>query len=326
MKVSGGGKVHVYDPVDEGTHPAGPQELWQESVVLLWWDQKQNIGGYYRIGHEMNAKGGPQIALWSNTCTPEGIFHKTAYLPLRPEDRTQTRFGSGDGTVSYDFDGNCIWTVEDEDLSVSIRVHDFHPSIDCYPKSGQLADFAPQHMEVAGRVSGQLKAKGKTYEIDGLGFRDHGWGERAWHTLLSHRWFSGVFGPELSFCALAWHSVDDHLIQFGWVVRNDTVTYAKDLRIIAHIEIDGLTAQSGTLRMELTTGEVLDIEFKALTPSIISFHHGIACADTLCQITMGDKVGIGDLENTNNIQQGSRKPGKLHRGIIDNGWHPAKSV
>jgi hypothetical protein len=326
MEIVGGGKVHVYEAVDEGPHASGPQELWQESVVLLWWDLKQGIGGFYRIGHETNHATGPMIALWSSTFSPQGHYKKTTYLPLREEDRLPNGFGSGEGTVRYTFDGQCVWTIEDEDISATLRVHDFHSSIDCYPKKGQLSEFAPHHMEVAGRVMGPLKIKGVEYQVDALCFRDHGWGERAWHTLLSHRWLAGVFGPQLSFCAISWHSIDDVLVQFGWIVRDDRIIYAKHLDIVAYVECDAMTTRGGHLRMTLTTGEELDIDFTPVAPSAMSFVHGIACVDTLSRITCGDKVGIANFETTHNGQGGKRKPAKLSRGFIENGWHSAASV
>ena len=84
-----------------------------------------------------------------------------------------------------------------------------------------------------------------------------------------------------------------------------------------------MCARGGQLRIDLTTGEVIEVGFEALAPSIMSFHHGIACFDTLCRIRSGSLVGIGDFETTANGQQGKRQPGNLARGISQNGWHPA---
>lgn len=323
MDIVGGGKVHVYPAEDEGSHPAGPQPQWQESVVLVWWDMKQAIGGFFRVGHEPNCEGGPMVTLWSNVVTPEGVYKQTRYQPLRDEDRSPRGFGSGDGTLRYEYDGNCVWTLRDDDISADLRVHDFHPSIDCYPKKGNISEFAPHHMEVAGKVGGTLTVKGRTYEVDALSFRDHGWGERVWNTLLSHRWLSGVFGEDLSFCALSWHGVDDAIMQFGWVVRKDKVIYASKLDMVAYVECDAMTTRGGHLRMTLTTGEVLEVEFEAVAPCLVSYHHGVSCADTLCKITCNGQVGIGDFETTHNCQHGTRRPGRLSRGVIENGWHPA---
>ena len=39
---------------DEGLHPAGPEENWQESVCIGWRDLAGGIGGFHRIGNEVN--------------------------------------------------------------------------------------------------------------------------------------------------------------------------------------------------------------------------------------------------------------------------------
>jgi len=323
MEVVGGGTVHVYPPVDEGSHTPGPQEQWQESVVLLWYDLKNSIGGFYRIGHEMNYPGGPMVVLWSTTFTPEGVFKRNSFLPLRPQDRTSTRLASGDDACSYEFDGNCVWKISEEGLSGQLRVHDFHASIDCYPKKGAISEFAPHHMEVAGRVTGKLKVGEKTYDVDALSFRDHGWGVRAWEAILSHRWVSGVIGPEFSFCFLAWHAIDDSLAQFGWVVRGNQVTYAKKLDFVAYMDADAITSRGGHVTATLTTGEVIELEFEPLTRGSVSTHHGVVCSDILTKFHYGGKVGIADFETSGNPQKGGRIPVNLAKGVIADGWHPS---
>ena len=292
-----------------------PRSYGRRAFFWFGGDVKQSIGGVYRIGHEINHKDGPKIALWNTTITPEGIYKRTDYLPMRPHDRTATHFGCGDDSCRYDYDGNCVWTIRATDLSVTLRVHDFHAGIDCYPKSGALSKFAPHHMEVAGRVTGRVEAKGKSYEVDGLSFRDHSWGERAWDTVLSHRWLPGVFGADLSFCALSWHAVDDSLVKFGWIVRHNEVIYAKDVDIVSYVECDGATVRGGRFSMTLTTGEVFDVDFEAIAPSVMLDLHGMACVETICRVRSGDKVGIADFETTHNIQHGTRRPKRLSRGF-----------
>ena len=72
------------------------------------------------------------------------------------------------------------------------------------------------------------------------------------------------------------------------------------------------------------TRTLIEVEFEALAPSIMSFHHGIACFDTLCRIRSGGLTGIGDFETTANGQQGKRQPKNLVRGgVSQNGWSPA---
>ena len=44
---------------DEGLHPTQDHPLWQESVLLHWYDRRQGIGGWHRIGHEANNQRWP---------------------------------------------------------------------------------------------------------------------------------------------------------------------------------------------------------------------------------------------------------------------------
>ena len=326
MKVSDGRELPVLDDAVNDWQQPGPEKDWQDSVVLVWWDNDNKIGGFHRIGHEPNVEGGPRVALWNNLCSPDGSYHCTDFQPLNPEDRLENGgFGAGE-TCRYEFlDGKHVWTIADGDIQARISHSDFHPSVECYPKDTNVSeDFANVHADIPGAVTGSLSIGGKDYQINGLSFRDRGWGKRAWETLLAHRWVAGTFGPDFSFLALSWYASDENIASFGWVVRGDTVTYAKKVDIVAHVEIDGMVNRGGTVRFELSTGEVFDIDCKrAADNAFVSYHHGVCCIDSLCTATCGDMQGFCDFETTANIQAGTRKPATFVNGIIANGYHPA---
>ena len=324
MEMIGGGKMHVYPPGDETPHQAGTQTYWQESVVLTFWDTQNAVGGYFRIGHEPNFNGG-QVALWSNVLTPAGVFHRADDLPMAAGDQFAKGFGADRGALRYDYDGHITWTVKEPDVSAVLRVDDFHPAIDGYQRDGksQLGDFAPQHVEVACRVTGTVTAKGKTYQADGLGMRDHGWGVRTWGDLLSHRWTVGTFDRDNSFCAVCFLAANDKLAKFGWVIRGDKVIFADKVDVVSYIECDGTSNRGGVTRMTLSTGEIFEAHFEAVSTSLMSWIHGIACMDTLCKVRWGDRHGVGQFESTANIQHGTRHPTCFDGGAGPNGWYPA---
>lgn len=332
MKITGGGHAQVWGHEDERPHKPGPEDIWQESVVLVWWDLKQKIGGFYRIGHEPNRPDGPHTVVWSVTYSPEGIFRKCSYLPTQDFDRMPDGQGAADAGLKFRFTDHAIWTLEHDGISADLHIHDYHPGIDGYPKHGDFADIAPKHMEVCGAIKGSLTVKGKRYEVDGVAVRDHGWGIRAWDTCVSHRWFVGTVGPELSWIGLALHSnMDDRgrpdeLVSFGWVVRHNEITYAKSVDIVAHLETDALTIRGGVLTMELTTGETLVIEAEAQGPGAVMFHHDITCVETLCKMTVNGMVGAGDFEISNNASRGVRRPKVLKHGIMADGWQAEAKV
>ena len=59
-------------------------------------------------------------------------------------------------------------------------------------------EFAKAHYEQHMTVNGKLDIDGETYDIDGLGLRDHSWGPRYWQNIYSYRWLTCSFGPALS--------------------------------------------------------------------------------------------------------------------------------
>lgn len=321
MEVVGGGTALEYGPEDEGPHTPGNDEFWQESVVLYWWDQRQNIGGFHRIGHEVNRKDGPRVTFWNNIFTPDCIFKRDVELPLREGDRPPNGFNCGDDSCTFEYTDHAIWKINEADVKAELHVHDEHTPIDIYPKTGALGtDVAPNHMEVGAKVTGTLLFNGKEYQVNGLAFRDHGWGVRHWDTFVSHRWIAGV-GEGFSFLALTFHSSDDVLARFGCLIRDHKLTYASEVDVVAYLEPDGLTHRGGYLDMTLTTGEQLHIECTPLQKGLVSWIHGIACVDTLCKVKMGDLEGICDFEMTNNAQRGSHRPAMAINGVVDNGMN-----
>ncbi|KAH6972291.1 hypothetical protein BKA56DRAFT_677247 [Ilyonectria sp. MPI-CAGE-AT-0026] len=306
------------------------EKNWQDSVVLVWWDPDNNIGGFHRLGHEPNNLDGSFATLWSNLVTPSGIFKRTQSKPLREEDSIPGGgYGSGDGSVTVEFkDGLHTWVIDEpeEDLMACIVHRDTGPNVDCFPKKNAIADnFAAGHLDIPGTVSGTMTIKGKTFKFqNGLSIRDHGWGVRDWGSaLLSHRWIVGTSGPDFSVFIVVWHSADDRYAKFGWVVRDNIITAAKSIDVVTYVEDDSLTNRGGKTELELVSGEKFIVEWTPVAKGFVSWYRGIACVDRLCSFkaTGEGKVfnGFGDYESTSNIHAGDRKPSLLVNGVIDDG-------
>lgn len=324
MKVIGSGSFEALDATHRGSHRPGPQADWQESVVVLWCDPRSAVGGYLRLGHEVNVAGGPMVATWSTIFSPHGIYKSDSYLPLPAEERTSLRMGNGDHTIRYEAqEGGARWTIDAADISGAVYVEDFHAQFDGWPKRGKMLEFNPHHIDMACRVKGRLRIKGRDIEVDTLGFRDHAWGQRDWSALLSHRWCVGAFGPDLSFFALSIHTVDDVILKFGWVVREDQILFAERIDIVTYLECDGMTNRGGALSLQLPQDEKFEVEFRPAAPSAIYVHHGVVNCDTLSTVHWQARSGIGCFESTNNARAGAREPGGTI-GILRNGWHAVR--
>ncbi len=322
MEAIGGGKMHEYPAADELPHTPGKQPTWQESVVLIWWDPVNAVGGYYRIGQEPNHNGG-ETNIWATVHTPGESFFRNATLPLTAADKLKNGFGAGQGALTCHYDGQVVWTQKEQDLDVTLRLEDFHPAIDGYIKDGKpgLGDIHSNHVEVAVRVTGTVKAKGRTFNIDGLGMRDHGWGARDWSAVWGHRWSVGAFDRENSFCAVTMLLSSEKIARFGWVVRGDKVIYADKIDTVAYMANDCVSNVGGKTLMTLTTGEKFEVSFDPVAPAGCYYHHAVTCVDTLCRMTWGDKVGYGVYETSTNPQVGQHRPMTFEDGLGHDGWH-----
>ncbi|KAH7110717.1 hypothetical protein EDB81DRAFT_894669 [Dactylonectria macrodidyma] len=200
--------------------PPASHEAFQDSVVLAWWDPANRIGGFHRL--------------------------VKAY-PLREKDLIAGGgFGSGDDTATVEFkDGQHIWTINEpeEGLRVRLAHKDTVPNVDCFPKKNNVTESPTAgHTDIPGIVSGVMTHKGETFKIKHvLSIRDRGW------------------GVQFVVVVLAWHSVDDQYVKFGWVTRDGVVTPARAIDIVTYMEDDSLTNKGGKTDLELETKEKYSI-------------------------------------------------------------------
>lgn len=328
MNVVGGGFIQFFGPEDEGAHPVGDSEWWNESVWLHFLDIKTGVSGVLRIGHEPNWQGG-HSGIWSMISTPNWIHKRDGLYPLRSGDRTDNGFKSN-GTHSFEFDGKrCHWTIKDGECFADLYIDDYHPPLNIWPAEGVVKTITPNHTEGGGKVSGTIVIKGDEYRLtDALGYRDHSWGTRVWDNLRTHRWVSTTFGPDCNCNALCYVDETNKLGRYGYIRRGDTVFLTQDIDVVAYMEPDGITHRGGVARYKLSTDEVIEMLSTPVSKALISRHHKLALNDTICVTHFEGRVGATCFETNNNLQAGELMPLQrgLVRGIVDNGIWPASSA
>jgi hypothetical protein len=303
--------------------------LWQDSVVLVWWDDKNRVGGFHRLGHEPNVPGGGHVSLWNNIVSPVGWYKNDHYKPLRKADlQDNGGFGCGDDTCRFEFlNGEHVWTISDGDVSARLAFRDIGKNVDGFPKKGALSEeFTSAHLDIPGTVSGQVKIKGKEYKVNNaFAIRDHGWGSRDWDVLLAHRWVVGTCGKDLSFITVSFSSTDGKISSFAWVIRDKEVTFADKVDIRTYVEVDGVTNEGGHVRYHLTTGEVIDLEFTPVpdVKPVAVFSHDILWIERFCSFEFKGIKGFANFETTSNVQHGKRPPPALCEAYLENGFHPS---
>jgi hypothetical protein len=291
---------------DEGLHAAQDHPLWQESVLLHWFDQRQGIGGWHRLGHEPNNQGG-RAAIWSFMFDRSGWqYRRCGEVALTAADKLPNGFGGGEALRFVYQDGAARWNVSDGALTAQLECRNLFPLVDPFPKSDELAAkrFA-NHFEVAGRVSGRVTHQGRTVTISGYGYRDHSWGPRDWQKgMLNHRWFTGTLGSELSFAAITAQAQSGNLTRVGFVHRDGKTVRAESVDVVAFMEPDGVTHRGGEIRLTLPTREVIQIRLRAFAG--VLFQRGsVVMVETFCAAEGHGLHGYCDAEISTNPRNGT---------------------
>ncbi|WP_159872293.1 hypothetical protein [Novosphingobium sp. 9U] len=322
-----GSAVHVYPPQDERPHPPGPDESWQESFVIYWYDPETRVGGGFRLGTEPNHEGGRSQFLIM-LLTPEGAYRRITCVPSQPGDVSADGVASGDGTLRYRFDGERIyWTLQEAGVAVSLTVELTVPPVNAHRRAGigSAEAVMSAHVDAACKVTGSVMLEGRAYAVDGFGIRDHAWGNRDLSTLRSHRWLIADMGDGDTFVAMTFLSADDTLAKFGWMIRGNTVHLASHVATRAHVDDDGATAWGGTLAMTLDTGESIEARFDPVYRPFglgWTFIHPTFYTDAYCRVTIGERTGFGIFEASANIRGGTLIPATTDGAIVRDGFHP----
>lgn len=195
---------------DEGIHPIGKQSNWNESRYIDFWDVKQKVGGWFRIGNRPN-EGRAEMSACINL--PDG---RAAFFFNRPEitDNTLTA-GAQSWEIIKPWRSNRVrykgemmvlddpWALTDPkkcyetaprvaaDIDVvcdSTGLENVMGSdqdhIDMIFLPGQ-ADFHYQHLC---HTHGSVRVGDSSWQVDGRGGKDHSWGPRNWHAKIYLRW------------------------------------------------------------------------------------------------------------------------------------------
>jgi hypothetical protein len=207
--------------IDEGMHPIGTQSNWNESRYVDFWDPKQRVGGWLRIGNRPN-EGHAEVSTCVNL--PDG---RVAFMFDRPKIDTNTlESGNQSWEVVAPWRENRLryrgevmlledpWLLTDPkkafetaprssaDINLSCRstgletVMGFDQDhIERIFLPGQ-AHFHYQHLI---HTTGTVRIGDRTWTVDGRGGKDHSWGPRNWHAKIYLRWLIASSDDDLGF-------------------------------------------------------------------------------------------------------------------------------
>ncbi|MFC2950581.1 hypothetical protein ACFOOP_01480 [Marinicaulis aureus] len=313
---------HDFSEADEGQHPIGPEPNWQESVVLVWWDDNEGVGGFLRFGHEPKANYGEGVSCaWASVQTRAGDRYSQYLLkPFEETDRADPKAFRIGKEYCAAFDGeHSVWTINEPECEARLETDIFTPRFDLFGRGQAVTnDYAPGHLEAAGNIWGELRLGDRRCEVKGFCYRDHSWGNREWGSFLSHRWVAGTCGPELTFNVTTWHAKDGSLGAYGLVIRNGVVKRAKNVDVVTFIERDALTHRGGVASLYFDDEDPLIVQLTAID-AFITTHNGIVWTEQVSVFDYQGMRGMANFSTSNNARAGTGPILGVHNGTLERG-------
>jgi hypothetical protein len=196
---------------DEGVHEVGPAANWNESRYVDFWDARQRLGGWFRIGNRVN-EGHAEMSACINL--PDG---RAAFFFERPRI---ARNGLCAGNQSWEilepwranrvrYSGEVLLLDDPWSLGDPKRAFGSAPrttaDVDLVCRSTGLATVmgfdqdhidriflpgqADLHYQHLARSSGRVRVGDRQWQVsDAGGGKDHSWGARNWHAKIYLRW------------------------------------------------------------------------------------------------------------------------------------------
>jgi len=185
------------DPADEGTHPAGPEPLWNESYYLDFAAEDGSLGGYVRIGRYPNLGEGGAGLIWYWACVvgpdrrlvtviDNEVPFPTSYSSL--EVRSDGLWADHHVETALDhfslgLEAFGVALDDPADTYHGLRGERTPLGLDLEWDTDGIPFRWPEGLdryEVPCRVHGEILVGDERIEFEGPGQRDHSWGERDW--------------------------------------------------------------------------------------------------------------------------------------------------
>jgi hypothetical protein len=313
--------IKTYAAIDDRPHAHGGSADWQESVLFTWFDEKNGVGGFYRLGHEPQRRAG-------NCCF--GIFTtggqryrwNVSGAALLAGDRTENDMGLGSTRAML---GDQLrLSAEFPECKLDLAFEDYHARFDYLDLVGVARDdFVAHHYEVAGLMVGRVTLAGHRYDIHAQAYRDRSWGNRFWSQFRSARWWPIVFGADLSIQVVHLLSADGKFRRYGYVMRDGVPERLRSSRIVLPVEDDAFSYRRAQLEIETQLGDRMIIEHE-VKDGILLQVRGFAALEGIGIARLNGRTGFGNLEANSNPLGGNQVPARVFFANMGSGLSEIK--
>ena len=313
---------------DDLMHANTGEENYNESAYYNFFDTRQRMGGFVRIGNRPN-EGYAEMTVC--LYLPDG---RVAFMFQRPKIADNSCFDAGGlrFTVAEPmrrhaiaYDGSAIVMERPLDLidprqaftsnpmrpvTIALDYAGLSPVYGGEPrrrenggwasiaaeKSGQ--EFARGHLEQHGHARGTVTIDGARFDVDGFGLRDHSWGPRYWQAPKYYRWLTMNFGADDGLVGALTVQRDGTQLQGGYIYHAGAPN-----RHLGKVEVDTEFEGPEQLHARLTArlhpadgGPVETVTGRVLTMVPLRNRRGgttTRIAEGLTEWRWGERTGYG---------------------------------
>jgi hypothetical protein len=319
----------MYTDAWEVPHTPGPQPAWQESDCYWFYDARQGVGGFHRIGQSPH-RGVGQTILFAFDRFGER-FRQVRDHHTGPGSRFAAGQEVGSSRTDYLGEARVRYRWTEPDCAGDLTFAEpFYTPRD-WSRRGHggavLKDLnADGHLECSGRLTGDLRIGARRYTIDALAHRDRSWGPRDHGVLGHHRMISGTVGPAFSIASFTFAPRGGGRMSSGFVVRDGREDDIVDLGVAALVEADGLTVRGAQIAATLESGEIVRFAASGVQGFLTPVEDICYSSDTISTMTLPEGAGFLDIEMSfNPARPGSPPAARDLIGIaIEEGLSPVK--
>jgi len=280
---------------DEGRHPAGEGELWNESYYFNFYDKHTRIGGFTRIGLQENIN---KSNVWCLLIKDKHPVYNRFILEL-----LHTQAGMNQGVTVGGLTYKMVEPLKqfqiqfnDRNTQLDLTWKAVHPVKEIGGGSGELPDnIASGHYEQAGIVTGTITLKGESYSLEGFGMRDHSWGIRDWEGVKNWMAIWPIFGKDLVIAAIRVTLLDDKVVHTGFIFDGNNNLDIVQVEPKVELAEDQLTQKRLALKVTDEKGQTRDISGNLITNFPLPYD-GNLLNEAMFEYQLGERTGYGLFE------------------------------
>lgn len=278
---------------DEGRHPAGPGELWNESYYFNFYDRRTQLGGFARIGTQANRQRSSLIFLLFKQGRP--VFNRFLLdLPYTEEGMDQGITVAGLTYRVLEPLKSMEIRFEAGDTRLDLTWEALHPVAEIGAGDEKMPEqMASGHYEQAGEVAGTVTLRQGKSDFQGYGFRDHSWGIRDWEAMKHYDLAWPIFGKDLLLNCMQITLLNGHTFPMGFVFDGNENLKISRQEMEVQLDEDDLTQKKVMIRITDEKGRDWEVTGKRIAKFALPFD-GFLINETMFEYRLPQgQVGYG---------------------------------